>query len=328
MSYQYQQQGYSRADRQPTIELIGTNIGASLSPVMMNYGFRMLGLSPEQWWYGRHELPYIEDRGQRIEQLRDLLAQKLQDGCRGLAVTIPFKTDILKTGLVEPGHKQTLMTGAVNTLLPSGGKWLGYNTDCQGVRGAIESKGIDVSRGTTIVLGAGATATSTCVALAAMGAHRVLVTNHNLDKAQRLTTKMNQSQPSTRFDVEHWGTDERSELARECRVARLIINTTPAGQTGTAYERQDPLQGIELKSAALMDVVYDPLLTPFLHRGLEQGRPIIPGIVMLAHVAAAQLALFTGADREELNLEIATQQMLGAGFQERLHRAHPNVTAN
>ncbi len=311
-----------RVEHEPTIELIGANIEASLSPAMMNDTFTMLEMSPQEWWYARYPFRHIPNRGIRIGSLKGLLNLKSQQGRKGLGITIPYKSDILQTGIVTPGDSIVPITGVTNTLINNrDGTWTGYNTDVVGIKGALMPHLLTVATKPSIVLGAGATATSAVMALGEMGAPEVSVAARRESQAKGLVEKLQPHFPDTRLDSVELDTDQNSQLARRGLYAGLILNTTPMGQTGTQYVGVNPYGGLYLRDKVLMDVVYDPLLTPFLRSGIDDECRLVHGIEMLAHQASEQLALFANEPLIETERLVIARSMLAAGYRERLWRA-------
>ena len=88
----------------------------------------------------------------------------------------------------------------------------------------------------------------------------------------------------------------------------LIVNATSLGMVG------QPSLDIDLKTlnpnALAYDIVYRPLITPFLKQAKDQGCDIITGLGMLIHQAAPAFERFfyQGADfKAEVTPELETQ---------------------
>ena len=94
-------------------------------------------------------------------------------GLDGLNVTAPFKDQA--AALCEPGHEAVRRLGAANLLLRKGGTWLGFNTDPDGVIGALEAVHFQVQGNRMVVLGAGGAGRAAAWALRDQGADVVLV---------------------------------------------------------------------------------------------------------------------------------------------------------
>jgi len=94
-------------------------------------------------------------------------------GLDGLNVTAPFKDQA--AALCEPGHEAVRRLGAANLLLRKGETWLGFNTDPDGVIGALEAVHFQVQGKRVVVLGAGGAGRAAAWALRDHGAEVVLV---------------------------------------------------------------------------------------------------------------------------------------------------------
>ena len=100
------------------------------------------------------------------------------DGCN---VTAPFKQDAFNR--VNHLSENALATGAVNLVTRSGEGTTGYNTDVDGVAGAVREAGYPVSE--ALIVGAGGAARAAAVAAIRLGC-RVTITNRTLSKAEAL----------------------------------------------------------------------------------------------------------------------------------------------
>ena len=91
--------------------------------------------------------------------------------------------------------------------------------------------------------------------------------------------------------------DDPDAVARAVGAAELVVNATPIGMAGSADA------GGWLVDPALLgpgqvgaDLVYAPRPTAWLRAASARGAVTLDGLGMLVHQAAAQLALWTGAD--------------------------------
>ncbi len=158
------------------LAVVGWPVEHSLSPVLQGAAARQLGLD---WDYRRSAVP----PGELARFVDGLGAEWL-----GLSVTAPHKHDA--AAIADELDELARSTGAVNTLLladaADGGRAVrGWNTDVGGIVRAFAGAGIERA-GTGAIVGAGATAQTALVALAAMGAARVTVALRTPAKADRL----------------------------------------------------------------------------------------------------------------------------------------------
>ena len=145
--------------------LIGNPVSGSFSPRLFQaaYGGR--------YAYDLLEEPSFEKAWERF------LA-----GYDGINVTAPFKQEAFARA--DSLSADARLCGAVNLVLRTPeGKTLGYNTDVDGVVGAVQSCGAGVSE--ALIVGAGGAARAAIVAAGKLGC-RVTVTNRTLSKAEAL----------------------------------------------------------------------------------------------------------------------------------------------
>jgi shikimate dehydrogenase len=129
------------------------------------------------------------------------------------------------------------------------------------------------------VLGSGATARSSVVALLRAGARRIVVSARRESAAAELRDRVDPSVCSV--EVVPWG--DPAAL-----VAGLVVSTVPAGAA-------DALAGsVPQRPGALFDVVYDPWPTALASAWAERGGAVLGGMDLLVHQAALQVELMTG----------------------------------
>ncbi len=248
-------------DRDPELRvcgIAGNPCAHSRSPLIYNRLFAHSGM--------RYHYTYLEwpDVGE-IVHLTSLLPTK------GLSVTIPFKTDVMRYLDEVDAHAAAI--GAVNTVVRCGGRLYGHNTDWLGVRSPL----IHRQGARAVVLGAGGAAAAAVYALISLDMD-VLVLARRPDAARRL---------AERFGC-RWGPLE------DLRGSDIdvVVDATPVGMdpdTGSLLGPGDLEAGM-----TVFDLVYTPPETPLLRAAKEAGCETIPGTEMFVHQAVAQFRLMTG----------------------------------
>ena len=144
--------------------LIGHPVAGSLSPRLFEaaYGGR--------YPYDLIDEPAFETAWERFLAEYD-----------GINVTAPFKQDAFSR--VSRLTPDALATGAVNLVVRNGQETVGYNTDVEGVLGAVRETGLPVSD--ALIVGAGGAARAAAVAALRLGC-RVTIANRTLSKADEL----------------------------------------------------------------------------------------------------------------------------------------------
>jgi len=250
--------------------VVGCPVAHSASPAMHNMAFAQLGLD---FVY----LPLeVDDIGQFFARLVSPSTRELNWNLKGFSVTIPHKTSALP--FLDELNKTAQGTGAVNTVVLSGGRLYGHNTD---VRGAMEplEKITALESERCCVIGSGGAARAVVYGLLERGA-RVSVFARNAEKAK---------QTMKSFEVEVLPIESLASAE-----ARILINTTPVGLRGHSEDASpvpaDILRGQEI----VYDLVYNPLQTRLLMEARDAGSKTISGLDMLLAQAALQFELWTG----------------------------------
>ena len=245
----------------------GNPIAHSLSPVMHNTAFRreivnavMVPLKPRN--------------------LDDLLTVIRELPLAGVAVTMPFKQDVLPhLANMDP---LTSKIGACNTLRTGAdGKLYGFNTDVAGVVRPLEKR-VHLKNARVAVLGAGGAARAAVFGLVEQGAE-VFIINRTHEKAVTLARQAkakslkHEAFAKQRFDV--------------------LINTTPCGMKG--LKQTMPIAEDELNANLVFDMVYNPLETPLLKLARSRGLGAVTGLEMFVQQGARQFEIWTGKPAPE-----------------------------
>jgi shikimate dehydrogenase len=207
-------------------------------------------------------------------------------GVAGFNVTVPHKVAILP--LLDGLDDEARRIGAVNTVLVDGGRLIGYNTDAEGFLGALRDSGCDPAGSRSVIYGAGGAARSVAFALARAGVGRMDLVNRSADKAAALAREV--IADGATFHLGAVGLDDvtTSELTRQ---ADLVINATSLGLGGVGM----PVSPDNLRPGQyVMDLVYNPVTTPFLAAAASKGCRVITGDAMLLYQGARAFTLWTG----------------------------------
>lgn len=188
--------------------IIGNPIEHSASPAMHNRAFADLDLD---FVY----LPFdVEDLAAFFRRLVRQETREIDWNLAGLSVTIPHKRDVI--ALLDQIDETARRVGAVNTVVISDGRLIGYNTDVPGAMEPLESV-VPLAGESCAVIGAGGAARAVIDGLIERGA-RVQVFARNPEKASEMAGP---------FAVE-----VSSIEALESSDAQTVINTTPIGMRG------------------------------------------------------------------------------------------------
>jgi 3-dehydroquinate dehydratase/shikimate dehydrogenase len=196
-------------------------------------------------------------------------------GFHGLSVTMPHKESMMShcSAMSENARK----IGAVNTLKRSSNGWFGENTDCEGVKHALEEM-ISLSGRKIAVFGAG-------------GAARAVI--HAMIESDASVTVFCRNREKVQENLKNFPVDvEQLEKIRTERFD-ILINATPAGMENDASPINDYSK---LKGRIVMDLVTRPLQTRLIRESKKAGAAVITGEKMWIRQGMSQLKLWTGQD--------------------------------
>ncbi len=244
--------------------VIGWPVRHSLSPVIHNAAFRVLGLD---WAYVAFEVAPGR-AGAAVEAVRAL-------GLGGLNVTRPHKDAV--AGAVDRLTPVAEALDAVNTVVPEGDELVGDSTDGPGFLAALAADhSFDPAGRRCLVLGGGGAGRAVVLALAEAGAADVAV----------VTRRRQQAETAVRL---------APSAARVGRVADavgadLVVNATPVSEVlplGVVPGDLGPGQ-------LVVDLLYEPAVTALLAAARDRGAVAANGVGMLVHQAALSLTAWTG----------------------------------
>jgi len=253
--------------------VLGAPIAHSLSPVLHRAAYQALGLSG--WSYEAIECDEA--------RLPAVLAECGPEWA-GLSLTMPLKRAVLPLlDEIEPLAREV---GAANTVVFSGGRRQGHNTDVLGMITALAETGVTGApgglQGMVLILGGGATACSALAAARDLGVAQVTVAVRDPARAQGLLAaagRLDVAVTLTRFD------DPQGD------APEVLISTVPAGAADIYAER---IAHRDLVPRHLLDVVYHPWPTPLAAAARTADIPLAGGLDLLLHQAAGQVTLMTG----------------------------------
>lgn len=260
--------------------VIGSPIHHSMSPVILNAAFQSAGLD---WVFGAFEVAPGE--------APDAVAAMRTLGIAGMSVTMPHKADVLAA--LDDLSPAARLLGAVNCISWDGDRLVGHSTDGPGLIDTLRvDEGFEPEGKRCVVIGAGGAARAAIAALADAGAASIVVVNRTADRAERAAALA--------------GSRGRVGTDADVSDAELVVNATPIGmhrgQEVARLHAADAAPELPFDPACVgrgqlvLDMVYDPLVTPTVQAARASGATAVNGLGMLVHQAAHAYRLWTGED--------------------------------
>jgi shikimate dehydrogenase len=260
--------------------VIGWPISHSRSPLIHNY------------WIKRYR---IDGSYQGIPvapaDLEKFFARIRSGEFVGCNITLPHKEAAL--AFADLLEEQARFSRTINTLYWQGNELVGTSTDGAGFAENVIATVYNFTwtAQKVLVLGAGGSARAITAELLRRGVEKVAVWNRTAQRAEVLSQQLGEN-------VSAVGKDSLVDAARN---ADVIVNTTSAGFSGTP-QLDFPFDELSQKKI-VADIVYVPLVTPFLQRAKTHNHMIVPGLGMLLHQAVPGFEKWFG-QRPEVTVEL------------------------
>lgn len=230
--------------------LVGKDIDYSFSRGYFAQKFEAEGLPHS---YVNFDLNHIEDITTVFESTENL---------KGLNVTIPYKEAIIP--YLDGLSKKAKAIGAVNTIrFTKTGKRIGYNTDCYGFKKALKPH-LKNHHKKALILGTGGASKA------------VAYTLENLGIAFKYVSRTSKESNIISYD---------SLSESIVKDHHIIINCTPLGTFPKVDDCPNiPYEGIS-ENHILFDLIYNPEMTLFMQKGLQNNATVLNGLEMLKQQA-------------------------------------------
>ncbi|MCR5837126.1 MAG: shikimate dehydrogenase [Lachnospiraceae bacterium] len=263
--------------------LLGSPVAHSISPLMHNESFKMLGLD-----YAYLCFDVEEDNLETVFNGLKLMNVK------GFNCTMPLKNKIVE--YLDELSPAASMIGAVNTVVNEGGKFIGHNTDGVGYMRSVKDAGYDIIGKNMTLLGAGGAASSIFVQAALDGVKNINVfsiRDRYFERAQNMVKMVNENTDchATLFEL---GDDK--VLADSIANSDILTNATSVGMApnidNCIINNPDMLR----PELIVSDVIYNPAETKLLKMAKEKGCNTFNGMYMLLYQGAKAFEIWTGKE--------------------------------
>lgn len=264
--------------------LLGSPVAHSISPLMHNEAFRLLGLDYVYLCFDVNEasLP------RAVEGLKTC-------GIRGFNLTMPNKNKIVE--LLDELSPAARLIGAVNTVVNEDGRLIGYNTDGMGYMQSVKDAGYDIIGKTVTVMGAGGAATAICAQAALDGVKKLHIfarrTSRFWERTQKLVDTINATLPCRA--ILHDNADNQA-LTDAVAESALLLNATSLGMAPDTEGTIITDTSIFQPELIVSDVIYNPRETRLLREAREAGCHTFNGMYMLLYQGAEAFRLWIGRE--------------------------------
>ena len=202
-----------------------------------------------------------------ITRLPQLLANEPE--LVGLNVTIPYKEQVMN--LLDELDPKAARIGAVNTIRIQNGKLKGFNTDYDGFKNSlVKWTGARPLPEKALILGTGGASKAVKAVLEDLGIAFRFVSRK---PAPGILTYQDLNISTS----QHINTSTHQHI----NTLTLIINTTPLGMSPHTESLPDLPYEQLTSSHYLYDLVYNPLITAFMQKGIDAKCRVKNGLEML-----------------------------------------------
>jgi shikimate dehydrogenase len=246
--------------------LFGYPVEHTLSPAMHNAAFKALDLNYCYVPFLVHP-DYLEDAVKAIKALN----------IRGVNITVPHKERVMK--FLDEIDEEASFIGAVNTIVNSDGKLIGYNTDGRGFVQSLLESGILIEGKDILIIGAGGASRAISYYLSHKG-RTLYIYNRSKDRAKILVQDLKKIRNNVSF-IKDVSSIERFHI---------VINATPLG-----LKKDDPLPfdtSLLRKYQTVCDIIYKR--TRLIEEASKKGCVTINGMGMLLWQGIFAFELWTG----------------------------------
>ena len=277
------------------IGLIGSGIGKSLTPPMHEHEGDKQGM---RYLYRIIDLDQLK---LGVSDLSDLLLAAERMGFTGLNITHPCKQAVVE--YLDELSDVAAKVGAVNTVVFSGGRRFGHNTDALGFFESFQEEIANTCPHENILLlGAGGAGTAVAHALLSGTSCNLEIFDINEARARVVVDHIAKVYGPGRAAVSKSVIDS---LAR----ADGLINATPIGMRHTPGCPLDP--ALLRPDLWVTDIVYVPMETELIAAATKVGCKVMRGGGMAVYQAVRAFEIFTGirpdADRMKAHFKTLLQ---------------------
>lgn len=196
-----------------------------------------------------------------LSEIKDVVSVLNSKKYDGFNVTIPYKESIMP--YLDKISEEASVVGSVNTIKRENNQWVGYNTDTFGFQQSIKPFLTNLHE-KAIIIGTGGASKAIVYVLKNIGISCVYISR----------------EPSL---LKHFSYEEINEYM--LRACKLVVNCTPVGTFPNIDEEILFPYYLLTNEHLVVDLIYNPKETRFLHNAKKNGATILNGESMLKEQA-------------------------------------------
>lgn len=270
--------------------LLGSPVSHSISPLMHNESFRLMGLN---YAYLCFDVG-AEDLKTAVDGLRVL-------NVRGFNCTMPDKNRMCE--IADRLSPAAQIIGAVNTVVNDQGVLTGYNTDGIGYMKSVKAAGFHIIGKKMTLLGAGGAATAIASQAALDGVTEINIFSRKTkfwDRAGRLADTLNSR---TDCKVSLYELADTTSLKASLKDSAILTNGTSVGMAPDMEHSLITEPEFFHEGLIVSDVIYNPRETMLMKLARENGCHTFNGLYMLYYQGAEAFRLWTGMEMPEKEIK-------------------------
>jgi shikimate dehydrogenase len=259
--------------------VIGHPIGHSLSPLMHNTSFKLLGLDC-----------YYEALDIEPASLKNRIEQFKEQPWGGFNVTTPHKETIIP--FLDKVAPEARAVGAVNTVVNRNRTLIGYNTDILGIERSLHSHRESIEGHACTIMGSGGVARAvTYVLTHKFKAKTITFAALYPEQAQAIIESIGKT--DIKFTIVPFTEADLESAIKSCT---LLVNATTVGMFPHGLDCPVPKQVRLSDRQIVFDLIYRPLTTRLLQEAQTAGARTVDGLGMFLQQGAAAFHLWLGKD--------------------------------
>lgn len=243
--------------------VIGNPIRHSLSPKIHNFLFQHFNLNSVY-------LPFLVPIKNSEKIIHALTTLSIQ----GANITVPYKSIIIPQ--LDHVDEYAKSINSVNTIKYENGKWSGISTDGAGFISGLQQLKINIPESKILIVGAGGSAKAIAFALAMHNVKSIYIQNRTQSTANELVNNL-----TSNVHAEIYANQEFN----------VLINSTSVGLDGNSISVP---HNIINQAEYVIDLIYNPKITPLLDYAKQNGKTIQNGLPMLLEQARLAFEFWSG----------------------------------